>query len=211
MQTISSMNPARAPRRIIAIFIGILSVLMFASCGGGGSTDPNATAQSVEDGTKTIQAVPGSTAVPGTWTGRAPKMEVINGITVPPEPAPTINNATLAGIDVNNNGVRDDVEREIAKKLASQPKYDAVMKYAKSYQETLNAPAPTSRQAALQRLRALMCSSSGSTGTTEAIRWMQKSNLDVEAALFNTSERRKKLDLINKQIGAYDGEELLCD
>ena len=75
MQTISSMSPARAPRRIIAISIGLLSTLLLESCGGGGSTDPNATAQSVDDGTKTIQAVSGSTAVPGTWTGRAPKME----------------------------------------------------------------------------------------------------------------------------------------
>ena len=65
MQTISSLNPARAPRRIATISIGILSVLMLASCGAGGSTDPNTTAQSVDDGTKTIQAVSGSTAVPG--------------------------------------------------------------------------------------------------------------------------------------------------
>ena len=36
--------------------------------------------------------------------------EVINGHTLPPEPDPSINNATLLGIDSNNNGVRDDVE-----------------------------------------------------------------------------------------------------
>ena len=67
---------------------------------------------------KTAQAVSGSSTavVPPGWTGRAPKMEVINGITVPPEPAPSINNATLAGVDVNNNGVRDDIERLVAQK-----------------------------------------------------------------------------------------------
>jgi len=37
----------------------------------------------------------------------------INGHRLPPEPDPTINNATLLGIDSNNNGVRDDVERWI--------------------------------------------------------------------------------------------------
>lgn len=37
--------------------------------------------------------------------------EVINGYTLPPEPDPQQNNATLLGIDSNNNGVRDDVER----------------------------------------------------------------------------------------------------
>lgn len=33
--------------------------------------------------------------------------------TLPPEPDPKINNSTLLGIDSNNNGVRDDVERWI--------------------------------------------------------------------------------------------------
>lgn len=42
------------------------------------------------------------------------KMEVINGISVPPEPDPVQNNATVAGVDANSNGVRDDVERTIA-------------------------------------------------------------------------------------------------
>ena len=37
--------------------------------------------------------------------------EVINGYKLPPEPDETLNNSTLLGIDVNENGVRDDVER----------------------------------------------------------------------------------------------------
>ena len=39
--------------------------------------------------------------------------EVINGYKLPPEPDETLNNSTLLGIDVNDNGVRDDVERWI--------------------------------------------------------------------------------------------------
>ena len=39
--------------------------------------------------------------------------EIINGHTLPPEPNSALNNSTLLGIDVNNNGVRDDVERWI--------------------------------------------------------------------------------------------------
>ena len=34
---------------------------------------------------------------------------------LPPEPDPVLNNSTLLGIDSNNNGVRDDVERWIYK------------------------------------------------------------------------------------------------
>lgn len=41
------------------------------------------------------------------------KNEVIGGHCLPPEPDQKINNATLLGIDSNNNGVRDDVERWI--------------------------------------------------------------------------------------------------
>ena len=38
---------------------------------------------------------------------------VINGYTLPPEPNPKLNNATLLGVDSNHNGIRDDVERFI--------------------------------------------------------------------------------------------------
>jgi len=37
----------------------------------------------------------------------------VDGHRLPPEPDPKINNATLLGVDVNNNGVRDDVERKV--------------------------------------------------------------------------------------------------
>ena len=37
----------------------------------------------------------------------------VNGHILPPEPDPKVNNATLLGVDVNKNGVRDDVERYI--------------------------------------------------------------------------------------------------
>jgi len=39
--------------------------------------------------------------------------KIINGHRLPPEPDPAINSSTLLGIDSNNNGVRDDVERYI--------------------------------------------------------------------------------------------------
>lgn len=69
------------------VSVSLISVLCLtlASCGGGGG---------------------GS----NTQTG-----EVINGISVPLEPDPTTNNATIMGVDSNGNGVRDDVERKIAK------------------------------------------------------------------------------------------------
>ncbi|MDR1451738.1 MAG: hypothetical protein LBI57_05365 [Helicobacteraceae bacterium] len=37
--------------------------------------------------------------------------EIVNGFVLPPYPDQTLNDSTLLGIDSNNNGVRDDVER----------------------------------------------------------------------------------------------------
>ncbi|MDR2152872.1 MAG: hypothetical protein LBO72_08625 [Helicobacteraceae bacterium] len=37
--------------------------------------------------------------------------EIVNGFVLPPYPDPKVNDSTLLGIDSNNNGVRDDVER----------------------------------------------------------------------------------------------------
>jgi len=42
----------------------------------------------------------------------------VDGHRVPPKPDPKKNNSTLLGVDVNKNGVRDDVERWIYKKYS---------------------------------------------------------------------------------------------
>jgi len=67
------------------------------------------------------------------------KPEVINGYTLPPEPDPKINNATLLGVDSNHNGIRDDVERWIIAHYAKDPKYPKTktaiaLQYAKASQ-----------------------------------------------------------------------------
>ncbi len=62
------------------------------------------------EGTATLRAeVNGKFSPPITIT----VYKVIHGHRLPPEPDPKINNSTLLGIDSNNNGVRDDVERWI--------------------------------------------------------------------------------------------------
>ena len=68
------------------------------------------------------------------------KYEVINGISVPPEPDVTLNNATIAWVDVNNNGVRDDVERYIALQFwADTAKYESATNYVKAEQYMLSS------------------------------------------------------------------------
>jgi hypothetical protein len=63
-----------------------------------------------KDGNVTLQAKVGNTLsntlkLNITW--------IVNGHVLPPEPDPATNDSTLLGVDVNDNGVRDDVERWI--------------------------------------------------------------------------------------------------
>ena len=65
---------------------------------------------------------------------------VINGHTLPPEPDPKLNNATLLGIDVNKNGVRDDVERKIYLTFDKEIKRQYYMQEARHLQALLADP-----------------------------------------------------------------------
>ncbi len=67
---------------------------------------------------------------------------VIHGYTLPPEPDPAINNATLLGIDSNNNGVRDDVEIWILKKYKDKhPIYTEIaMQAGRAWQKVMEDP-----------------------------------------------------------------------
>ena len=68
--------------------------------------------------------------------------ETINGHTLPPEPDPKINNATLLGVDSNNNGVRDDVERWIYKTYKDKHPIhiDIAMQAGRAYKLVLETP-----------------------------------------------------------------------
>jgi len=66
--------------------------------------------------------------------------ETINIHTLPPEPDPEINNATLLGIDSNNNGVRDDVERWIYKTYKHPIERGIFMQNARAYQKVIVDP-----------------------------------------------------------------------
>lgn len=77
----------------------------------------------------------------------------INGITVPPAPDATLNAATLAGVDSNSNGVRDDVERSIAVKATNQTSFSASLSIAKEYQNMVtNAISGTDVTAANKKI-----------------------------------------------------------
>jgi hypothetical protein len=80
-----------------------------------------------KDGNVTLQAKVGNTLsntlkLNITW--------VVNGHVLPPEPDPAVNDSTLLGVDANNNGVRDDVERWIYEEYKDKHPYTYRYRYA---------------------------------------------------------------------------------
>ena len=192
-----TIGSQRSRPSTLTLLLIAVSTIILASCGGGGS-DSTSSAESA-DSTKQALGVSGTTAtVPGGWTGRAPKLEVINGITVPPEPAPAINNATLAGVDVNANGVRDDVEREIAKSSQSNANFVTSVEYARQLQSFLkNQTVPTSAAEAMHIYMRPIC----------AIQGKQNEYVDIKykSLIFNTPARKAKYRDISALIPALSG------
>ncbi len=71
--------------------------------------------------------------------------EVINGYMLPLEPDASVNNSTVLGIDSNDNGVRDDVERYLIKKYKDHHKIvtEIGFQLARAYQKILDNPLNT--------------------------------------------------------------------
>ena len=62
-------------------------------------------------------------------------MDDVMGTHLPPEPDSALNNSTLEGIDVNRNGIRDDVELAIFKLYPDSAKIrSGALQYAKAMQ-----------------------------------------------------------------------------
>ncbi len=69
---------------------------------------------------------------------RTVTMEMVEGKNLPPMPPSNEKDATVAGVDVNQNGVRDDVEIEIFKRHPTEPKVRAAqLQYAMALQSQL--------------------------------------------------------------------------
>jgi len=83
--------------------------------------------------------------------------EVINGFKLPPEPDKALNDSTLLGIDVNDNGVRDDVERKIVKKYVKQIEIKLMLSYAKKHQEMLKDPAASAIESEKKMSKIIDC------------------------------------------------------
>ena len=136
--------------------------------------------------------------------------EVINGITVPPEPDRRTNRVTLAGVDSNRNGVRDDVERKIARLSRSPAEGATILLGAAAYQRLVllpNSPEPT-RMQLLQIFSDVTCSQ---WAVAQARGVYDKSLVyerDLLPATLNTPERLADFEDKLQNFSGYLGTEL---
>jgi len=121
---------------------------------------------------------------------------------LPPEPNQAENDATLAGIDSNQNGIRDDVERAIYFKYQESAKEAApAFQYAKALQMefTLVYNSPTLVAVMQEESRGVSC--------------VYGREKDVENLVFNTGARKQyREDIREKYMVSYSlpsGED--CD
>ena len=124
--------------------------VLIASCGGGSSTTTTSTTTTV-----------------------------INGVSVPPEPDPVRNNSTIAGVDSNNNGVRDDVERKAAEISQNDTNKNRTIVIAKMVQNQISSTSP---QLTIDEWRIIMCETGGIDLTINTVintpeRWRAAGNM----------------------------------
>ncbi len=150
----------------------------------------NTTLETLKEGTTTIQA-----KIDNTTSNklRITVYKEINGYKLPPEPDETLNNSTLLGIDSNNNGVRDDVERWIYETYKDKHPIhvDIAMQAGRAYKLVLETP-ERAREIRLQVKGALFCAwyyQNDSYRYNDPILVHERIDTFVKNKYFNTKDR----------------------
>lgn len=134
----------------------------------------------------------------------------VNGYRLPPEPDATVNNSTLLGIDVNDNGVRDDVERWIYEEYKDQhPIYiDIAMQAGRAYKQVLEMPenAKEIREIVNAPLFCAWYYENDSEEFGDPVLVHERIDTKVQSKYFNTSERNNVYKEYDKLLsgGVYD-------
>ena len=133
-------------------------------------------------------------------TAQSSVPETITEITLPPEPDKKINDATLAGVDSNNNGVRDDMERLIAQKFGGTADYQYILAYAKQYQLRFVTPTPTRRSDALIQVSRELCTVENESDAAR--------RFDMRSLFENTAARKQTNRAFYDVLVSFIPEEL---
>lgn len=149
----------------------------------------------------------------------------VDGHRLPPQPDETLNNSTLLGIDSNDNGVRDDVERFVYEHYKDvHPVNIAVaMQAARAYQILMDDPIKAAKELHSEMSAPLYCEfyyANDAKYFGEEILIPKEINTKTfrQGLIFNTEERKNAYYIYNATLsgGAYTlpkSEELkgFCD
>jgi len=131
----------------------------------------------------------------------------VMGTNLPPVPDQKLNDSTIAGIDANNNGIRDDVELAIFAKYPNSAKIRAAeLQYAQALQLELTRAYDSKIIIKVigKTASATTCIDDVAPSTSGSL---QK---EVENLALNTDMRReKKLDDLHKYTNTYSNEEII--
>lgn len=111
---------------------------------------------------------------------------------------------------MNANGVRDDVERDIANKSKDINLYQSFLKLAAAHQNILVKPIPVTREEALGRAKGIVCALGAGVDISPTFTVAKVLGIDWSILTYNTPERKKKRLDVYSVLGTYDGEEVLC-
>lgn len=147
----------------------------------------------------------------GSSASAASPPQAVTSASLPPDPG-AAGKATIAGIDGDNDGVRDDVQHAIAGKFgSSQKKMAAARQHAKGVQGILTATNKTEALAAAElMLRAVSCASETDDNFAEITR-------PTTGMVVNTKERMSAYQLSNELVAGSvlkspsGGAAELCD
>lgn len=116
----------------------------------------------------------------------------VMGNNLPPTPDQKVNDSTVAGIDANNNGIRDDVELAIFKEYPNSAKIRAgELQYAQALQSELTSvfDSPTLIAVVKKEDSAYFCMSSSNIKGSDIADEQQE---EIKAKILNTVDRKNK-------------------
>lgn len=137
------------------------------------------------------------------------------GKNLPPDPGPKAND-TVAGIDTNKNGIRDDVELAVFKEYPSSARVRApLLQYAFTFQEETVQPfvnMDVVTEVAERQFRADICLTDSlvprdtpeSSRTDEQMAEIAKYEKFIKDLQFNTDERKRaREDFLEGKLGSF--------
>ncbi|WP_345969135.1 hypothetical protein WCX72_07055 [Sulfurimonas sp. HSL1-6] len=129
------------------------------------------------------------------------EVEIIDGHTLPPDPGEA-GKETLLGIDSNNDGVRDDVERWIYKTYSSKIRREVLMQGARAHQAMLADPDAISNAQKWQQVitnRVIACESY--LFRKYDIEYGIESYSEMKKRIYNSEERLEKYMRYDHALG----------